>query len=197
MEAPGTVWLVDLLEVAEVDDERLVVAWELARAFVQSKRGLLSAQLYRSLRVHAHFRFVNVVEVESVDTWRQLIGDPEFPIPEMPLNNHPGLYEVVHTDETAASGVLVVNAFEVPAEAGDSSFVEPWHRVHEFMQGRRGHRGARLLRCIGSADFRFVSIAGWEDEHAFAETIQSPTFGEVASDMPYDTHTGVYEVIRR
>jgi heme-degrading monooxygenase HmoA len=198
VEASRSVHLVDLMAIEETADERLIGAWELVRAFLHSKVGVLSVSLYRSLRPHAHFRFVHVVEVESVDTWRHLIGDPDFPIPEMPLNNHPGLYEVVHQDDLAGGdGVVVMNAFDVPGDADDSSLSEPWRRVHEFMRSRQGHRGARLLRCLGTADYRFVTIVGWEDEDAFAETIQTPTFGELLADIPYDSHTGVYELIRR
>lgn len=170
-------FLVNLLEVEEVADARFIAGWERARDFLQPKRGFLATALYRSVRADARFRFVNVAQVESVDTWRHLIG---------------------HDDEgSAGPGVVLVNAFDVPAGAEESLFTAPWHRVHDFMLRREGHRGARLLRCVGPADFRFVTIALWETEEAFVEAIQDPMFGEVAADMPYDTHTGVYELIRR
>ena len=198
MEASRAVFLVDLLEIEEADDRFFIVEWERARDFLQSKRGFLANALYRSLRPEARFRFVNVAAVESVDTWRHLIGDPAYPGPEMPRADHPGLYEILHEDKgSIGPGVVLVNAFDVPAEADESSFIDPWRRVHDFMVRREGHRGARLLRRVGPADFRFVTIALWESEQAFVDAIQDPVFGEVVADMPYEAHTGVYELIRR
>lgn len=141
-------FLVNLLEVEEVANARFIAERERARDFLQPKRGFLATALYRSVRADARFRFVNVAQVESVDTWRHLIGDPGYAGPELSLVDHPGLYEIAHDDEgSAGPGVVLVNAFDVPAGAEESSFTAPWHRVHDYMLRREGHMGARLLRC--------------------------------------------------
>ena len=65
------------------------------------------------------------------------------------------------------------------------------------MTEQPGHQGARLYRCIGPADFRIVTIASWADDDAFGEASVNPRVGELVAEIPFDTHIGIYEVIRR
>jgi heme-degrading monooxygenase HmoA len=190
--------LINLVEVPPDGDESFVAGWEKARDFLKWKDGFLSTALHRSLAPEASFRFVNVAEIESVDAWRHLIGDPAFPGRELPFPAHPGLYEVVYEEERAKhDGVVLINAFDVPHEEDDSTFTGAWRRAHDYLAPQPGYLGTRLHQCIGSADFRFVNIAWWESPDAFAEPLQSREFGAIAAGMPYDGHPALYEVIRR
>jgi heme-degrading monooxygenase HmoA len=115
----------------------------------------------------------------------------------MPFAAHPGLYEVVHEDGTpdAADGVILINAFEVPAE-NDAAFVTSWSRARDLLAEQAGYLGTRLHRSLGPADFRFVNIARWSSPLAFAEAVDRPDFQQATSVMPFASQPALYQVIR-
>ena len=190
--------LINPFEVPPEADEPFIAGWERARDFLSRQQGFLETALHRSLVPEATFRFVNLAEIESVDAWRRLVSDPVFPGRDMPFPAHPGLYEVHFEDErTANGGVVLINAFDVPEDAEEATFVEPWRRARDFLVEQPGYLGTQLHCCIGPADFRFVNVAFWESPDAFAAALRRPEFREVASEMPYRGHSALYEVIRR
>jgi hypothetical protein len=89
--------------------------------------------------------------------WRP---DVEFPFVEVVA--HEGAYAVVHEDGSpdGAEGVTLVEPFDVPA-GEEERFLEAWRDEHERHAEQRGYLGARLYRCTGPAEFRFVEIARW------------------------------------
>jgi heme-degrading monooxygenase HmoA len=157
-------------EVPPEADEPFVAAWE----------PHAGATLHRALREDADFRFVEVAE-----------GDIDaFELPR--FRSHPGRYEVAHEDGApdGAGGVVLINPFEVPAEA-DDRFVEGWSRARELLAGQRGYLGTRLHRSLGPADFRFVNVARWSSPLAFARAVQQPGFQQMAA-IGFRAHPALY-----
>ena len=195
--ATKTVTLINAFEVPPEADEPFIAGWERAREFLAARDGFSATALHRAWRADAEFRFVNVARVESPEAWRRAIADPEFPGGRMPFPAHPGLYEAVYEDGTpdARDGVILINAFEVPADA-DEPFITGWNRARELLAAQPGYLGARLHRSLGPADFRFVNIARWSGPLAFAKAVEQPAFRQAAAAMPFSSHPALYEVIR-
>jgi heme-degrading monooxygenase HmoA len=192
-----TVTLINAFEVPPDADDAFITGWERARDFLAGRAGFSATALHRAWRPDAEFRFVNVARVESPDAWRRAIADPEFPGGKMPFAAHPGLYEVVYEDGApdGRKGVILVNAFEVPAEA-DEPFLAGWHHARELLATQPGYLGTRLHRSLGPTDFRFVNIARWSSPLAFSRAVGQRAFQETASAMPFASHPALYEVIR-
>ncbi|HEY3188947.1 MAG TPA: antibiotic biosynthesis monooxygenase family protein [Solirubrobacteraceae bacterium] len=191
-----TVTLINAFEVPPEADEPFVEGWERARDFLQTRDAFRATALHRALRPDVDFRFVNVARVDSPDAWRQAIAEPAFPGAEMPFTAHPGLYEVAHEDGTpdGTEGVVLINAFEVPAEA-DDRFLLGWQGAREVLASRPGYMGTRLHRSVGPADFRFVNVARWSSPLAFSRAVQQPAFQQ-APALPFASHPALYLVIR-
>jgi len=178
-------------------DEPFVAGWERARSFLATKDGFSATALHRALRADAEFRFVNVARVDSPDSWRRAIADPEFPGGKLPFPAHPALYEAVHEDGApdGTEGVVLINAFEVPAEA-DEAFLAGWQTARETLATQRGYLGTRLHRSLGAADFRFVNVARWSSPLAFSKAVGRPEFRAVADALPFPSHPALYQVVR-
>ena len=191
----STVTLINAFEVPPEADEAFVAGWERARDFLAGQEGFSATALHRALRADAEFRFVNVARVEAR---KRAVADAEFPGAQMPFKAHPGLYEVVHEDGApdGAEGVILINAFEVPAEA-DDQFLAGWQRARELLGGQAGYLGTRLHRSLGpAAEFRFVNIARWSSPLAFSKAVERPAFREAGADIPFASHPALYQVIR-
>ena len=193
----GTVTLINAFEVPPEADEAFVAGWERARDFLAGQEGFSATALHRALRADAQLRFVNVARVDSPETWKRAVADPDFPGGQMPFKAHPSLYEVVHEDGApdGGEGVILINAFEVPAEA-DEQFLAGWQRAREALAGQAGYLGTRLHRSLGPADFRFVNTARWSSPLAFSKAVERPEFREAAADIPFASHPALYQVIR-
>lgn len=192
----GSATLIDAFEVPAEADEPFVAGWRRAREFLASRSGFAETTLHRALRDDADFRFVNVARVASPQAWLEAIADPAFPGGEMPFASHPGLYEVVREQGApdGAAGVVLINPFEVPAEA-DERFLAGWSSAREALAARPGHLGTRLHRSLGPADFRFVDVARWSSPLAFAKAIARPEFRQAAEAMPFASHPALYKTV--
>jgi heme-degrading monooxygenase HmoA len=190
--------LINAFEVPPEADEAFIAGWERARDFLAAREGFGATALHRALRPDADFRFVNVARVDSPQTWREAVTDPEFPGGELPFAAHPGLYEVVREDGApdGEGGAVLINPFEVP-QGEDERFLVGWERAFDALAGERGYLGSRLHRCLGRADFRFVNVARWSSPLAFSRAIQLETFQQAAAAMPYRAHPALYQVVRR
>jgi heme oxygenase (mycobilin-producing) len=92
-----------------------------------------------------------------------------------------------------ATGVALINAFEVPAEA-DEAFVAGWERARDFLATRSGFTETALHRALREdADFRFVNVAGVESPEVWREAINDPAFP--GGKMPFKAHPGLYDVV--
>lgn len=90
--------------------------------------------------------------------------------------------------------VVLINAFEVPAEA-DDAFLQGWERARDFLRTQEGYLSSSLHRSVApAADFRFVNVALWQSEDAFRAATARPEFSNAAVRFPF--HASLYEVVR-
>ena len=156
-------------EVPPGADDAFLADWEPPPDF-------RSAVVHRALRDDVDFRFVALAEVDAA---------PE------------NLYEVVREDATpdVAGGVVLINPFEVP-DGEEERFLAGWDQARGALAPQRGYLGTRLHRSVGSADFRFVNVAGWSSPLMFARALQRPEFQQAARAMPFRSHPALYLVAR-
>jgi heme-degrading monooxygenase HmoA len=94
-----------------------------------------------------------------------------------------------------AEPVVLINAFEVPAE-DDDGFLQGWERAQKFLSGQEGYISTRLHRSLSpAADFRFVNVALWESAQAFQAATSQPEFTNAS--VPYTFHASLYEIVRK
>jgi heme-degrading monooxygenase HmoA len=93
----------------------------------------------------------------------------------------------------SAAAVVIINAFEVPADA-DEPFLAGWQRATDFLETRGGFTKTALHQALREdADFRFVNIASVDSPQAWREAINDPAFPR--GEMPFKSHPGLYEVV--
>jgi heme-degrading monooxygenase HmoA len=76
--------------------------------------------------------------------------------------------------------VVLINTFDVEA-AHVETFLSVWKQVSAVMERRPGFRRTRLHRALAGA--RFVNVAEWENQGAFADAIAAPEFHEAARPL--------------
>jgi heme oxygenase (mycobilin-producing) len=96
-----TATLINCFEVAPRQDDRFLQLWHQADDLLRSRRGYRAMRLHRALGPQARFRYVNVAELDSVETWQSALSTPEFASIAAQLaefSPSPGLYtvEVAH-----------------------------------------------------------------------------------------------------
>jgi heme-degrading monooxygenase HmoA len=91
--------LINSFEVPEGKDEAFLAEWEAAKAFMERQPGYVATRLHRSLVPHARFRFINVAEWETVESFQTALNHPEFvTLRDATLFPHfPAVYEVMRT----------------------------------------------------------------------------------------------------
>jgi len=94
---------------------------------------------------------------------------------------------------TDPSGVVLINAFEVPPDR-DDDFVSKWERARDFLQDRDGYVDTALHRSLApDAEFRFVNVARWRSPAEFQAATGAPRFP--GRRMPYASHPSLYRVV--
>ena len=98
--------LINCFEVDPAQDERFLALWKEADELLRGRGGYRSARLHKAVGPQARFRWINVAELDSVETWQSIISGPEFgAIAARMVEFHPspGLYavEVAQTTEAA------------------------------------------------------------------------------------------------
>src|SRR5436190_3961270 len=186
--------LFNLFEVPAGGEPGFLAGWQRARAFIDERGGLAETTLHRSITPHAEFRYVNVAEIESVETWRGTVASADFPhVPAVP---HPALYEVVREDPDpggVAQSVVLINAFEVPA-GRDEEFLVTWEHARDWLRAQPGYLGTRLHRSLDpGAEFRYVNRGTFRTSAEFTSAISSPAFPGGA--MRFRSHPLLYEVV--
>jgi hypothetical protein len=89
--------LINCFEVDPAQDERFLALWRQADDLLRNRGGYRSTRLHKAVGPQARFRWVNVAELDSVETWQSIIGGPEFgAIAAQMAEFHPspGLYAV-------------------------------------------------------------------------------------------------------
>lgn len=134
--------------------------------------------VHRALRPDVRLRWVTVTpEVVSLD---------------VTYIRHEGDYAVVHEDGDVdgPGGVTLIDAFAVQP-ADDGRFTAGWQAVRDLLAAQRGYLGTRLHH--GDADFRFITIARWSSPLMYFRATQLPAFAELAADLQFPSHPGLYE----
>ena len=75
-EEVGPIILINTFTVAPEDVDRLLAAWGMDATYLKSKPGFISTQLHRGIA--GSCVFLNHAVWESVETFRNAFGDPEF-----------------------------------------------------------------------------------------------------------------------
>ena len=75
-EEVGPVTLINTFKVAPEDADALLAAWAADAAYLKTKPGFISTQLYRGIAGSGVF--VNQAVWESVEAFRNAFGDPQF-----------------------------------------------------------------------------------------------------------------------
>ena len=91
--------LINPFEVPEDKDEEFLAEWEAAKAFMERQPGYIATRLHRSLVPNARFRFINVAEWETVESFQTALNHPEFTKlrEATPFAHFPAVYEVIRT----------------------------------------------------------------------------------------------------
>ena len=94
---------------------------------------------------------------------------------------------------TNSDGVVLINAFEVPADR-DRDFVGRWEQARDFLSKREGYIDTALHRSVApDAEFRFVNVARWRTPAEFQAAIAAPRFP--GRQVPYTSHPSLYHVV--
>jgi heme-degrading monooxygenase HmoA len=125
------------------------------------------ATLYRALRDDVPFRFAAIAPGAGA-----------------------AAYEIAYEDgdPDGAGGVVRIEPFAV-APGEDERFAAAWHAAAEALAGQRGRLGARLLRAVAPAPFRYVAVTRWSSPLAHAKGVAAA--GE-AGRVPYASHPALY-----
>lgn len=93
-----TATLINCFEVPAEQEDLFLALWHQADELLHSRDGYRSTRLHKALGPQARFRYVNVAELASVETWQSVIASPEFRAISAQLADFhptPGLYTVV------------------------------------------------------------------------------------------------------
>jgi hypothetical protein len=89
--------LVNCFEVDPAQDEKFLALWRQADELLRSRGGYRSTRLHKAVGPLARFRWINVAELDSVETWQSIISGPEFGALAAQMaefHPSPGLYAV-------------------------------------------------------------------------------------------------------
>ena len=98
----STAILINCFEVAPNQDEHFLTLWKQADELLRSRGGYRSTRLHKALGPQARFRYINVAELDAVETWQSIVSSPEFGAIAAQMRQFhpsPGLYavEISHT----------------------------------------------------------------------------------------------------
>jgi heme oxygenase (mycobilin-producing) len=96
--------LINCFEVPPDRDDQFLALWKEADELLRGRAGYRTTRLHKAVGPQARFRWVNIAELESVETWQSVVSSPEFgAIAAQMAEFHPspGLY-AVEVAQTAA-----------------------------------------------------------------------------------------------
>ena len=102
----STAILINCFEVAPNRDERFLTLWKQADELLRSRGGYRSTRLHKALGPQARFRYINVAELDAVETWQSIVSSPEFGAIAAQMGQFqpsPGLYAVEIANTTTDS----------------------------------------------------------------------------------------------
>lgn len=102
--------LINTFEVPTDREREFLALWRQANALLRDARAYRSTRLHRALSPDAVIRYVNVAQLDSVDTWRTVLGQPPFRAIAASMSDfssRPGLFEVTVTDTAPTASTAV------------------------------------------------------------------------------------------
>ena len=100
----STATLINCFEVTPEQDQRFLELWRQADELLRGRGGYRTTRLHKALSPQARFRYVNVAELDSVETWQAAVRSPEFAAIAAQMADFspsPGLYTVEVAHSTA------------------------------------------------------------------------------------------------
>ena len=89
--------LINCFEVPDDQDEQFLDLWSRADELLRSQGGYLTTRLHKALMPGSRYRYINIAELDSVETWQAVITSPEFEAitgQMQQYNPAPGLFTV-------------------------------------------------------------------------------------------------------
>ena len=92
--------------------------------------------------------------------------------------------------------VILINAFEVPADGADS-FIAAWLKTRDYLRSQPGYLEAVLHQALSpDAEFQFLNVARWQTADDFVTAMQSPGFQEAAARLADSrSHPALYRIV--
>ena len=102
-----TVTRINCFQVPAEREAEFLALWHQADALLRTRGGYLTTRLHKALQPDSRYQYINIAELDSVQTWKAAITSPEFTaITAQMAEFHPapGLYSVTvsHRSQTAA-----------------------------------------------------------------------------------------------
>ncbi len=93
----STAILINCFEVSPDQEEGFLTLWQQADELLRSRGGYRSTRLHKALSPQARFRYINVAELDAVESWQSVVSSPEFGAIAAQMRQFhpsPGLYAV-------------------------------------------------------------------------------------------------------
>jgi antibiotic biosynthesis monooxygenase (ABM) superfamily enzyme len=102
-----TVTLINCFQVPAEREAEFLALWHQADALLRTRGGYLTTRLHKALQPDSRYQYINIAELDSVQTWKAAITSPEFTaITAQMAEFHPapGLYSVTvsHRRQTSS-----------------------------------------------------------------------------------------------
>ena len=93
--------------------------------------------------------------------------------------------------------IVLINPFEVPADAPEDEFLRGWEKGAQYLRAQPGFVSATLHQAVAAdARFRFINVAEWRSPGDFAAAVSSQGFHEVTRDNRAPNYPALYTVVR-
>jgi antibiotic biosynthesis monooxygenase (ABM) superfamily enzyme len=93
--------LINCFEVPNDREEEFLALWHEADALLRDRGGYATTRLHKAVGPDSRYRYINIAELDSVETWRDVITSPAFTAIAARMadfQSTPGLYTVAVTN---------------------------------------------------------------------------------------------------
>jgi antibiotic biosynthesis monooxygenase (ABM) superfamily enzyme len=70
--------LINCFQVPAEREEEFLKLWHEADALLRTRGGYLTTRLHKALQPDSRYQYINIAELDSVETWKAAITSPEF-----------------------------------------------------------------------------------------------------------------------
>jgi heme-degrading monooxygenase HmoA len=92
-----TATLINCFQVPADREPEFLKLWHEADALLRSRGGYLTTRLHKALQPDSRYQYINIAELDSLETWKTAITSPEFTAITAQMAEFrpaPGLYTV-------------------------------------------------------------------------------------------------------